>query len=204
MRFLPLISCLFLLACSSPYRNLQQVSADLSCVQHLKPVFGSVLYKTNVSVVGKQLSGLLLIKTMPDSSVHIAFTSETGITFFNFSFLPNGEFLVHYIIRQMDKKAVIKTLRKDFEMILWKNTASRQASVWSDGRDHYYKFPQQTGAYYYITDSACSRVERIERASDTKVIVQAFLNDLEAGVPRTMEIRHKNIHFTIILKRVTE
>ena len=202
MRLLPFISCLSLLACSSPYKKLYGVSGDPACIQQLKPVFPSVLYKTNVSVVGKQFSGLLLVKTTQDSSIHLVFTSETGITFFNFEFSQTGGFKVHYILKQMDRKAVIKTLRKDFEMVLWKNTDMGHGRVYADSLYRYNAFPQESGTNYYITDSSCHQLVRIERGSSTKVVAEARMNHPADGVPDSITIRHRNFNFSIVLTKI--
>ena len=66
MRYLLFVSILMILACRSPYRNLPVVQGKPGCVLRFKPVFGSELYNTQVNVAGKHLSGLLIIKTMPE------------------------------------------------------------------------------------------------------------------------------------------
>ncbi len=81
MRYLLFINLFFLSACVSQYKGLQNASGDISCIQKFKPVFTSALYNTQVNVVGKHLSGLLLIKTMPDSSIRIVFSNELGFKF---------------------------------------------------------------------------------------------------------------------------
>ena len=68
-----------------------------------------------VDVIGKYLSGLLLLKTMPDSSIRMVFSNEMGFKFFDFEFTPGGGFKVNYIIKKMDRRPVIKTLRQDFD-----------------------------------------------------------------------------------------
>ncbi|HQY12763.1 MAG TPA: hypothetical protein PK133_11145, partial [Ferruginibacter sp.] len=76
------------------------------------------LYSTTVDVSGNHLSGLLLVKKMPDSSTRMVFSSEMGLSFFDFEFSADGNFKVYSIIKKMNRKAVIKTLRHDFELVL--------------------------------------------------------------------------------------
>ena len=122
MRCLLFSSVLFVLAgCSSVFKNLQPASGDAAVLQKFKPAFSVALYKTNADVVGNHLSGLLLIKKMPDSSIRMVFSNEMGFKFFDFEFSTDGGFKVFSIIHQMDKKAVIKTLRKDFELVMMKD-----------------------------------------------------------------------------------
>ena len=121
MRFLLLISTAVIFAsCGSSYKHLTKGTGDLHCIDKFRPRISTVLYNTNVNVVGNHLSGLLIIKKMPDSSLRLVFSSETGFKFFDFEFSQNN-FKVHYIMNKMDKKSVIKTLRKDFELVLMNN-----------------------------------------------------------------------------------
>jgi hypothetical protein len=153
MRYLLLSSCLFLLAgCSSVYKNLQPATGDINDLQKFKPDFKDALYKAEIDVVGHHLSGLLLIKTLPDSTIRMVFSTETGYKFFDFSFSPDGGFKVFYVVKQMNKNAVIKTLKKDFELILLPQKNYTSAYLRKDDYNLYYIFPKSKGSFCYITD----------------------------------------------------
>src|SRR5688500_11320827 len=112
------VSCIFCCSCASDYRYMEAVETNKDCISKLAPIqFNTAWYHASVDVVGKHISGLLLIKNMPDSSYRVVFTNEGGVTFFDFGFTPAGSFKVYNIIKQLDKKPVIQTLRKDFELI---------------------------------------------------------------------------------------
>jgi hypothetical protein len=196
------ISSMLLAACQSAYKNLHAAAGDPNCVEQFKPHFVSVLYHTEVDVTGRHFSGLLLIKTMSDSSTRVVFTSAVGPKFFDFEFPPDTGFRVLFIMKQLDKKAAIKTLRKDFELILFRNMDFHQAYSWAGAPYHYYSFPQQKGVNYYVTDSSCSQLIRMEKASKKRTIVQAVMLNYAQGVPDTIGISHKNFNFTISLKRL--
>jgi hypothetical protein len=194
--------CAALSGCTSAYKHLRATGGDPSCIQQFRPALGSAMYNTQVDVVGKHLSGILVMKQMPDSDTRIVFTSEMGLTFFDFAFSPRGDFKVYHIMDKMNKKAVIKTLRKDFELILLEHTAMAGAKVLTDGVNHYYGFPQEKGVNYYITDSACTHLIKAQKASSRKAIVEATLNHYQAGIPDSITIVHQLFHFTIILNRL--
>ncbi|MFT3701944.1 MAG: hypothetical protein QM802_06230 [Agriterribacter sp.] len=174
-----------------------------NCIETFKPNFSRALYNTQVNVVGKHLSGLLIIKTMPDSSIRMVFANEAGFKFFDFGF-KGDVFTVYYIFEQMDKKAVIKTLRKDFELILMQhiNTASSY-SMKKDG-EFFHVFPNGSDYYYYITDSACGKLLRMERGSKRKKVVEAIAQNYTNGIPDTIGIKHSNFNFTIELKQLND
>jgi hypothetical protein len=205
MRFLLLSSCLFILAgCSSFYKNLQPATGDISSIRKFEPDFKNVLYRTQVDVVGgHHLSGVLLIKTLADSSVRIVFSNEMGFKFFDFEFKPDGGFKVYSIIKQMDKKPVIITLQKDFELVMMRKQNQAKAYIKQDDQYKYYVFPQAKGFYYYITNKEGTELIRMERSSSRKPVVQAIMKDFVKGIPDTIAISHKNFKFDISLKRIT-
>ncbi|MBS1598023.1 MAG: hypothetical protein JST75_07340 [Bacteroidetes bacterium] len=202
-RYLLFISfCILLIACTSQYRKMQKTNGDIGCIEKFRPVFNGTVYHTKVDVVGKHLSGLLVIKKMPDSSMRIVFTSEIGFKFFDFGFSKDSGFKVYYILPQMDKKAVIKTLRKDFELVMMYNTTAVGSHILKDKENFYYAFPQEKGLNYYVVDSACSELRLMQRSSKRKAVVEAIMQQYNNGVPDTIGITHKNFNFTIGLKRV--
>ena len=205
MHYLLLSSCLFFLtACSSVYRSMEKTSADAGCLQQFIPVFTKALYNTKVDVVGKHLSGLLLLKAMPDSSTRLVFSNEMGFKYFDFAFSASGDFKVYYILPQMDKKAVLTTLRKDFELLLMQHLdAAHHFGLKKDGLV-YHGFRQTKGSNYYITDSACHQLIRLERASRRKPVVTAIMQNYSGGMPDTIGISHENFNFTIGLKKLKQ
>jgi hypothetical protein len=203
MRYLLLSSCLFILAgCSPVYKNLQPATGDINYIQKFKPDFKNALYKAGIDVVGHHLSGLLLIKTLPDSSIRIVFSNEMGFKFFDFEFKPDGGFKVFYVVKQMNKKPVIKTLKKDFELIILPQKDYKSAYLRKDDHNLYYIFPKSKGSFCYITDLKGTEMKTMQISSTHKPIVLAIMKDNVNSVPDTVGISHKNFDFTIGLKRI--
>lgn len=203
MRCLILSSCILaIFGCASSYRHLQQATGNIAGIEKFKPNFTSILYAANIEVVGHHLSGMLLIKKMPDSSIRIVFSNEMGFTFFDFEFGANGNFKIYSIIKKLNKKAVIKTLRKDFELILMQSFNFSAGSLKKSGGELYHVFPQKKGFNYYITDSLGTKLLCMERASKRAPVTIATMENYVAGVPDTIGIRHTKFDFTIGLKRI--
>jgi hypothetical protein len=184
------------------YSNLQKTTADQNCLQKFVPVFTTLLFHADIEVNSKHLSGLLIIKKMPDSSTRMVFSSETGLGFFDFGFSQNGVFKIYQVISQIDKKPVIKTLRKDFELVLMLGLHSPNSYALSDNDKLYFAYPQSKGVYYYLTDTSCSRLIKMQRASKRKVVVEAVLQNDIKGLPDSIGISHKNFNFDMGLKRI--
>jgi hypothetical protein len=181
---------------------MQSATGDATLLQKFKPSFGTALYKTQVDVVGNYLSGLLFIKKMPDSSIRMVFSNEMGFKFFDFEFGADGSFKVYSVISKMNRKSVLKTLRKDFELILMKDLDKEPASIRKDNGLLYYIYPESKGYNYYITDSLGDKLIRMERASKSKTVVEAVMENYINGIPDTIGISHKTFNFTIGLKRI--
>lgn len=198
-----LSSCLFfVLSCSPVHKQMQSATADINLLQKFKPAFTVALYNTTVDVVGNHLSGLLLIKKMPDSTTRMVFSNEMGLSFFDFEFVDDGSFKVYSIIKKMNKKSVIKTLRHDFELILMNTLDYNKAIVKTNEGQLYFIFPQKKGYNYYITNADGTELVRMERASNKKAIVNAVMMNYNNGIPDTIGISHKIFEFNIGLKRI--
>ena len=188
--------------CTSVYKNLKPAQGDACAVMRFRPEFKIALYKADIDVTTHHLSGLLLIKTLPDSSVRMVFSNEMGFKFFDFEFKADGSFKVYYIIKQMDKKPVIKTLRKDFALIMFNRSYLKAGYIMSDDKMLYYIFPQPKGSFCYITGQAGKHLISMKIASPHKFIVNAVAEDLVNGIPDTIGIAHQNFKFNIGLKRL--
>lgn len=191
--------CTAFIACHTPY-SLLQPAPDIApkAVEKFRPVFSSVIYKTEVDVVGKQLSGLLVFKTMPDSSRRVVFTSETGPTLFDFEFRPDT-FVVRYCYKKLKRKAVIQTLRKDFELLLMENAGAPAKQVMRDSAALYFPFIAGKETNYYITDTAVQQLLRIEKTGRRKQKVVISLSPFDVGMPEKVWIEHRNFTFAIRL-----
>lgn len=185
------------------YRHMQKTQSDDICVEKFKPDFHFVEYKTSVDVIGKHISGLLLIKYMPDKSTRVVFTNEMGLSFFDFGFLPDNGFVVYRIVPQMNKTALIKTLRKDFELVMFRNMDTGKSYDLTDSGLIYHAYPQTKGVNYYITDAHCGQLIKMQRASSKKPVMEAFIyKSLPGNSPDSISMHHLNFNFSISLKKI--
>src|ERR1700750_1042543 len=99
--------CVWISSCHSTYGLMHKVDAHADCLDAFRPRFSKALYNTQVNVTGKHMSGLLLLKIMPDSSTRIVFSNEMGFKYFDFAFAADGTFKVYYVLPAMDKKPVL-------------------------------------------------------------------------------------------------
>jgi hypothetical protein len=212
MRFLLFVSIWFLcLGCGSRSTQLLTTSEmQAASVAQVQPKFEKVLYRCTIDgrlVLKKfHLSGILYLKMMDGEHTRVVFQGEMGNTFFDFGWGENDSFQVYSIIDQMNKPGLIKTLRKDFEMLLGKGVV-------------------RSGAAYSMSQGPCLQF-RLLAADDTTAYVRYYLNrqdeliKIENGdakrqvvemtvapspvrtLPSLLTIDHKRAGFTIQLNQI--
>jgi len=204
MRYLALSSLLFLACCSSPYRHLATSETTNSALR-FKPEFGKVLYRCVVDgrVVFRKfhLSGLLFFKDMHNGSTRIVFQNEMGFTFFDFEWNQQDSFIVHQMIPQLSKPAVVKTLRKDMAMLLMKDIDSSTEISFKGNDEWYHRFEMGNGFAYYIVEN--NQLVRIEQAGKQKVTTLTLQGkEGDQAMPSSVLVDHHKAHFTISLKKI--
>lgn len=102
----------------------------------------------------------------------------------------------------MNKKSVITTLRKDFDLVLMNGIGNSNRSTYSQNGNLYFVFPKSKGFNYYITNANADELIRMERVSNKKVIVEAVMKHYQNGIPDSIGISHKTFEFNIGLKRI--
>ena len=202
LRFSILMSVLAC-SCSSEYKTLQPVKPNPDCIERIKPQ-GVVTswYDAAVTVAGKHISGLLLVKEMPDQTKRVVFTNEAGVTFFDFEFGTTGAFQVKQIIRQLNKKPVVAVLRKDFELMLGLAFQNGDYQSWVDKDEIFYGVPQKKETAYFITDRDCASLRRIELGTKRKRKVTVGLYGGDIREPDSVQVKHHTFNMLINLKKL--
>jgi hypothetical protein len=196
------VSCIFCWSCASDYRYMEAVETNADCISKLAPnKFNTAWYHASVDVVGKHISGLLLIKNMPDSSYRIVFTNEAGVTFFDFGFTMEGDFKVYNILKQLDKKPVIQTLRKDFALILGLPFRDASYHTYIMNEEVFFGVKQKKEMAYFITSKDCASLRRLELGSARKRKVTVHLNGQQYPTPDKIELVHNTFSMQINLTR---
>ena len=202
MRILLLSSLFLMVACSQKTANsISQNSNNNNCLSTLKPQFESVLFNTQVDITKHHLSGLLLIKKMQDDTTRVVFTNEMGLKFFDFQFTTNN-FKVIYCIKKLNKKIVLNQLQKNFSLILMNNNNINAYQLTKSDTTNYYKLDGKKEQTYYITDTDCSTIKRIETANgDKKKIIISF-DENKNGIANHIFINYQTFKFDINLTQI--
>ena len=79
--------------------------------------FEKMLFRATIDIRKVHLTGMMMVKVMPDSSTRIVFSNEIGMTFFDFV-MKKDSFEPGYIFEPMNRKALIGMFRTCFELML--------------------------------------------------------------------------------------
>lgn len=203
MRYLLLSSVVWgLLSCQHAYKSMQLAPATENCLLSLRPAFPNELYRAQIDVQKRHFSGLLLVKSMPDSTKRVVFTTETGISFFDFSFSPNGSFKVMQIMEKLNKKVLINALKNDFKMFLLMGTEKPAAITAIHKGSLYQGYPEGKKTFWYVTDSSCQKLKRGELGAARKILAEANWSMGAQNIPDAAQIIHHNFTFNIRLSKI--
>jgi hypothetical protein len=144
----------------------------------------------------------VLIKNMPDSSQRVVFTSEAGMTFFDFGFKRPEKFTVHVIINKLNRKPVIETLQKDFELMLGGPFVQDGLHSWRTPEEIFFGVTQKKETSYFITDKDCGSLRRLERGTKRKRKISIQIKGAGYPLPDTLDITHYSFPLQIRLTRL--
>lgn len=198
MTYLRFVSIVLLLAACTPrVASLTGVSGE-HCLRAAAPAFTSELYNASVDVMGNHISGLMFFKTMADSSQRVVFTTETGLTFFNFEWDKAGNFKAQHVIKKLDRKVIVNLLRKDIELMIVPVTYTAKAE---QQHDNMYFVRSKKETIWFAT-SGCRAIEQVEVQSKDAFKTRATFFPKHQNVPDSVYIQHLNFNMQIGLKRI--
>lgn len=201
---------LFVASCSSPNKGLKSAPQNGKTAYRYKPQFIKEVYRCTVNgrVLFKKfhLSGILLLKEMKSGTVRAIFQNEMGFTFFDFEWDRQDSFKVISIIPQLDKPALIKTLKKDFNLFLMKGLEKETEKIFTPdrGNEVYYCFNIGEGYVYYVEDN--NMLQRIENTGKKKRVTTISLMGKHSvnGLADSVLFNHHKANFTISLHKIND
>ncbi len=202
-----LFSIILLSSCSSPYKKLVTTTSSISAYKY-EPELDKALYRCIIDgrfILKKfHLSGLLFFKELENGTKRAVYQNELGITFFDFAWNIEDSFSVKQVIPQLDKEAVINTLKKDIEMLLLIGLEKNSEKTFIDSRgiEQFNRLSISNGYVYYVTKD--EKLVRIENANNRKRIVTVNVGAKAetSAMPQDVLIEHHTANFTISLKKI--
>ena len=110
---------------SCSYKHYKGFEPAASKNMHLPVIydtaFNKAVYTTELKVLGRELSGLTIVKRTPgDSTFHVVFMSQIGLKFFDVEIRNNDQkdwFRVNYMMESLNKDFLVNILKTDFMLL---------------------------------------------------------------------------------------
>lgn len=200
--------CSLILACcgcASAYHSLEPVPVESTCLDRIRPGgIQTTWFDTSVDITGRHISGLMLIKNMPDGTTRVVFTNEAGVKFLDFEFGPGAAFRVVDIMEKLDKKPVVQTLRKDFALMLGIPFLQPPRSAYRDSGSLYFAFPQKKETVFLKTDSNCSSLHSVEVGTPRKRKVTVFFYGPDPAQPDSISLQHHTFAMSMRMRKIEQ
>lgn len=167
------------------------------------------------------LSGILIFKKMETGTVRAVFQNEIGFTFFDFEWDEQGKFQVKQIIDKLNRPSVIKTLKKDFDILLMQSLDKSTEVFYHQGRGEelYNCYNIDKGIVCYVFDNDkivraenlgkgekvfISNEKEIENLSKARKVttVNLYSDYKKDQMPDSVLIDHHRAGFTIELNKI--
>ncbi len=177
---------LFLTGCSlSQFKSYKQVSEDVISLDNITPWFQEetdhLLFNARIDIRKNHFSGLMVIKYLKNDGYRVIYLTEVGIKIFDMEFFTNGDFKLHYCLEQLNRKPVIKILKNDIGLMLYKIPGNDKIVFLTDKQNGgmLIKSTDHAGIKYYLLNNKKNRVDEIylRRNLQEKMRIRFFSND---------------------------
>lgn len=200
-------SALFLLlvSCGSnkvvkEYRNVALKSNTFE-VPYFSNKETDYVYKANITVYGKELTGLFIAKKIDEDTHRIVFTTEFGNKLLDFE-ISETDFKVNFILEELDKKFLINILVNDFRLLLRSHyTVDDQ---FENNFDIVYETLDKDKMNYLFVSKATNSISKIVHSSKRKKIITILYTSKKDIFAENIIIEHQNIKLKIELNYLSE
>ena len=175
--------------------------------QELYPVFKAEdsvrLFNMQIDYKEKNLTGLLIVQPEENGFMRAIFTTLFGMTIFDFSF-DETEFRINRCMEQMQKKMVLKLLKKDFRTLFLYNVPSFfDAKVYERKTIAGYKIKTKDGKGYFLTNKTGKQLQKIEMPGCI-TLLRLDYQDYNNTFPERIQLSHPKIKLSMQLDKIEQ
>jgi len=183
---------------SNPVRELPSVTVESPVFENKyfsDPVFDYV-YKTNISVYGNDLSGIVIVKKIKGNAHRVVFTTDFGNKLLDFEISEN-DFKVNSIVEELDRKILINTLREDFRLLL--REKFQIESQFENETDNILESKDKKKYNYLFVSKNGKKLHKIVHSSKRKEKLSIIFQSENNIFADNITIQHQNIKLKITL-----
>ena len=159
------------------------------------------VYKTNISLYSNELSGILIIKKINNSTHRVVFTTEFGNKLFDFE-ISESDFKINSIVDELNRTIVINTLKNDFKFLL--KSDFNFSEKFSDSEFIVFKTKEQSNYIYAFFSHNENKLTKIVNTSKRKVKFMIEYTSKNNIFADEIVLTHKNINLKIVLNYLNQ
>ena len=154
------------------------------------------VYKANITVYGKELTGIYIAKKIDDSTHRVVFTTEFGNKLLDLE-IGEHSFKVNSIVDELNKKLLINTLKTDFRVLLRNQYTIRKQL--QDPTHVVYQSKDDKTYNYLVLNKRDKELVGIVHASKRKEKFNINYTSSNNTIADKIVIQHSNIKLRIEL-----
>ena len=157
------------------------------------------LFRASMEVKKNELTGLVFIKKMPDSTYRIVFSNEFGMTFFDLE-IQTDSFRVIYCFEPMNKKMLLNLLEIDFRLLIGNHSPPKGTWYLQESTNHQVYHVKDKKVNTWNTFSTnCDTL--LSQTASSNIFNKTIINYLayRDGFPSKMHIQNPFINLSLKL-----
>ena len=133
---------------------------------------------------------------MKPGNYRAIFMTMSGSTLFDFEFGSQG-FVVHKLLKAMDKKLLLKIIEQDFFLLLANNIPGKKGIVFRKEKQRLIKTKINNKTLYFLQEKDLL-LTKVHQGKSVTITLSDFLENL----PGSIDIQHHNFPLNMRLKRI--
>lgn len=203
IRFFQISILLLFVSCSLPTtkgyleRSVSKINIENNYFSNEKTDY---IYKAKIDIYNKKFGGILIIKKTGVDRHRVVFTTEFGNKIFDFE-ITNGTFKMNYVLEELNKKIILKTLQDDFYILV--KQFSKVKNQFDSAKEIVYqtKYNKDYDLYYFFLKEN-NQLFKIEKSSKHKKKVTFDLININNDIGKIIDITHQNFKLKIHLNYI--
>lgn len=159
------------------------------------------VYKCQMEVYGNDISGILIVKKISETSHRVVMTSDFGNKMIDFE-ISESDFKLNYVLEDLNKKMVINFLKNDFQELLKKKYYVLESFENDDSKIYLSNIDKKQ--YYLFFDKNSSLLKQIIYTQNKKEKINFTFEAKKPTFAETIHLEHKDFRIDIKLFQITE
>lgn len=154
------------------------------------------VYKANILVYGKELTGIFIAKKINETTHRVVFTTEFGNKLLDFEISEN-DFKVNSIVDELNRKILINTIKQDFKLLLRKDFLIEEQFAKTTSK--IYKSIDEKHFNFLFISSLDNKLYKLTSTSKTKEKITISFTSENNIFANAIIIQHSDIKLRIEL-----